>query len=61
MKGDQFFFVPYGQGQSRVVVNTPLNDRIKIGEDLVDFVRDLCDDTNLFRISDAGKDASDFA
>ena len=45
MEGDQFFFVPYGQGQSRMIVDAPLNNRIEIGEDLVDFVRNLCDNT----------------
>jgi hypothetical protein len=61
MEGDQLFFVPYGQGESRVIVNTPFDDSIEIGKNLMDFVRDLCDDTNLFGVSDTGKDASDFA
>jgi hypothetical protein len=61
MEGDQLFFVPYGQGESRVIVNTPFDDSIEIGKNFVDFVRNLCDDPDLLRISDAGKDASDFA
>jgi hypothetical protein len=61
MKGDQFFFVPYRQGKSRVIVNTPFNNRIEIGKDFVNFVRNLCDDPDLLRISNAGKDACDFA
>ena len=51
MEGDQLFFVPDGQGESRVIVNTSFNDRIEIGKNLVDFVRYFCDDTNLFRVS----------
>jgi hypothetical protein len=61
MEGDQFFFVPDRQGQSRVIVNTPFNNRIEIGKDFVNFVRNLRDDPYFLRISDAGKDASDFA
>jgi hypothetical protein len=61
MKGDQFLFVPYGQGQSRVIVDTAFDNRIEIRKDFVDLVRNLCDDPDLLRISDAWKDASDFA
>jgi hypothetical protein len=61
MESDQFFFVPDGQGKSRVIVNTPFDNSIEIGKDLVDFVRHFCDDTNLFRVSNTRKNTSDFA
>jgi hypothetical protein len=44
-----------------VIINTPFDDSIKIREDLVDFVRNISDDADLLRVSNAGKDASDFA
>jgi len=60
MESDQLFFVPYSQGESRVIVNTPFKGSIKIGKDIVDFVRHLCNDANLFGISNARENAYDF-
>ena len=42
MEGDQFILVPYGQGESRVIVDTPFDDGVEIGEHIVDFVRYFC-------------------
>jgi hypothetical protein len=60
MESDQFILIPYGQGESRVIVNTPFNDSIEIGKGIVDFVRYLCDDTDLFWISQTRESTGNF-
>ena len=43
-----------------MIVDTSFNDGIEVGEDFMNLIRNFCDDPDLFRVSDAREDATDF-